>query len=1460
MASSAIGSYTITGPRGPQGPQGPTGPSGSTGNTGPTGPTGQYGKYIIASSAYSNRIEVDFSDGSTGVVFGDFIGATTEYFLPGASSTSQGLSVISSYSTISGDLQIRGMTATGSLYLTEDANFVYLHTTLSETPSELDIANLFNNTLVYLKTPFQISSTNIGVSYDGNYNHGTLVYDEYVGTRGNAKLNASAKINYVGPVFRNQDPIYLNADHAGLFYLNTPIGIAGITGTFRKNETISLTIVPENENIWHFPPNVIFEEGENYFTCGKSVVNLISADQGETWFATVAGRGFDVNTGTCKISDTLGSCCYEGLSGNVNCIDYTTVENCNALYGTFNPLQSCQTSCGLTGICCSAGLCIENSNPSECASFGGVYYAGVTCGVGSNDPADSNFGNRLCPDGCEPNGQVSCCKDGICLGDNFTRILCEQVLGGVAVQGPCSTARCCEQDIGIGPCCLTTGCEELTKNECVERGGVYYGEGFGCDEIQCECITQPEPSGACCNLRDSTCSFIQRSLCDVDSGNFSFTPNVVCESNICGTPPENCPPTTTCPSPTETNCPYGISFANPQTREISGNVREIDLQFSSVMSNGILPVVLYSTINDIGLDLTEQKGMIFRGGMAVKDVFVPVNTNNIVTTSESLTTGRLCFNLKLEGQNPQNFRLYLLRTSYPRHFSHNYAAYRRFLNADNTPYSFIDPGNASTAELTTNVTIDEKNIFFNGDYIVVKDGPNANDTSPFLPSTPRLRLELNNPLYGLEAQNKTFPINRPNSNDLDFNRFYEKFALNTYGMTFTHIAERASFIQANELTDSNLTSVFPTNTWRILGMNNRDSTTPNLPLGITSSTYKALKSDFLALPQPDFISTFESLFTKTVLKASYPNISSVLVDNFFQNGPEGVVKAAYHSNYNNRDVGLFTGYFNHGYNNFSVINAPTTTDADSYLNQDTKESVYKSISRKTLRFANQFLNLNNSAASAFLGLTGTIFTGQPITVDIADPGYRVVAGDPFTNTPDSILANTYKTRPFSIIYDSGTVTRVGNAEDDAYTALDVVFPNGFNTTTQIMTQENSARKSTIYYSEAINDPYDGRQGGSEITTPVGKMTYIGNGVFSFCITIPNLTDYVLRGNQPIYDNADLNRRRLFRDGLRMVIFTDTEPKPNDAGSPTKVGMKLEFDCTGNKCRFDLADNECDLCVAPNPQNNPCYIVGTVVGRRNGSGQEYPDPNCAITRPTPNCVPSCENEGSCRRCCESSGSVIRYTVICDCPDASGCGCKGTLPKWQNGSCPQGTVSCTPLSGEPDPELRRSIIEAGGVVEGTGDVFDFYIPFDPDVNLRGNIYHYINPNVVNRSILCGTQEQTSCQSPFNCPNGACVGECLNYCISDPANGYTNQSCKTAVIDSNLWTDGLPAQLDSIVTNPASVPDYIKILETLRTNNAPTSCLAANFMSAQRKKLYIDETTWICVDVSNLDPDIINSLEDC
>jgi hypothetical protein len=131
MGSSSIGSIDVLGPKGPDGPRGSRGGTGNTGNTGPTGPTGAYGPYIVSSIAYDNFVTLTLSDGSSFNVNGNFIGITSEYYLVGATSPVDSLSFISSFSTVSNDLQIRGLTATGSLFLTQDDNFVYFNSRIT---------------------------------------------------------------------------------------------------------------------------------------------------------------------------------------------------------------------------------------------------------------------------------------------------------------------------------------------------------------------------------------------------------------------------------------------------------------------------------------------------------------------------------------------------------------------------------------------------------------------------------------------------------------------------------------------------------------------------------------------------------------------------------------------------------------------------------------------------------------------------------------------------------------------------------------------------------------------------------------------------------------------------------------------------------------------------------------------------------------------------------------------------------------------------------------------------------------------------------------------------------------------------------------------------------------------------------------------------------------------------------
>jgi hypothetical protein len=547
MSYSTIGTFRIQGNRGPTGPTGSIGNSGGTGNTGPTGPTGIYGLYPISSSSYTGGIIVTLSDGSTLTINGNFRGATTSNYALSIESKPGGLSVIRTYTPSTGQATFRGITATGSLFLSETSEFISINSNVVEKPTELDIANLNANTLIYLKTPSQISSTAIGVSYDNNFYNGTLVYDALNNQRN--KLNASYKTNYVGPIQKTQEPIYLNINEAGVFYLNTPIGIAGFTGLFNPNETVSITLIPEDENIWYFPENVYFEEGENYLTCGKSVVNLITTDMGNTWLATVAARGFDVDSESCDVSNTLGSCCYATpiddipLYGSTICVDYTTRENCDSLFGTFNPLVSCDKACGITGICCTSGKCIENVSPTECIAFNGRFFAGITCGAYDNDPFSTNFGSRLCPDPCEPNGNVGCCVSGNGLGSGYTRLLCEEYFGGIAINNPGEEYSCCEQGIGIGPCCTIDGCVEVTKLECNSVGGVYMGETFRCEEVNCDCVIPVVETGACCddqgnctdNVKQFEClgTFYKNRTCDSNPCQTSFGNGICCKDGTC---------------------------------------------------------------------------------------------------------------------------------------------------------------------------------------------------------------------------------------------------------------------------------------------------------------------------------------------------------------------------------------------------------------------------------------------------------------------------------------------------------------------------------------------------------------------------------------------------------------------------------------------------------------------------------------------------------------------------------------------------------------------------------------------------------------------------------------------------------------------------------------------------------------------------------------------------------------
>jgi hypothetical protein len=118
--------------------------------------------------------------------------------------------------------------------------------------------------------------------------------------------------------------IFIDANAAGAFVLHTPIGIRGISGNFRTNEINSITLLIDSDDVWNFPSNVYFEPDENYLSCGKNIIGLMTYDGGNTWLATVSHRGHGVENADrqCIPGYLFGSCCYTNADGTLEIYDW----------------------------------------------------------------------------------------------------------------------------------------------------------------------------------------------------------------------------------------------------------------------------------------------------------------------------------------------------------------------------------------------------------------------------------------------------------------------------------------------------------------------------------------------------------------------------------------------------------------------------------------------------------------------------------------------------------------------------------------------------------------------------------------------------------------------------------------------------------------------------------------------------------------------------------------------------------------------------------------------------------------------------------------------------------------------------------------------------------------------------------------------------------------------------------
>ena len=552
--SSAIPAVGITGPTGPTGPRGATGATGPTGPTGSTGPGGLTGDIIYAFERLfpggtfgdpeldgakflldvrAKRIdpetleenEISISelltdvDNQTGIY--PYITGPTGFNPSAADLFNLGTGVTFAFGLSGTTYNFRSITASGSLQATSDGNDIIISSTT--TVGKSVTTDIVNNTLLYVGEKDTVSSTGIS-TFDSGDNRDVLDFKSGEGVTSPALNVTSVLRGYSvvqatgpgpGPVpvpggtaeahydISKSDVITLYADPSG-----GPLAIAGFTGDFPLGYSITKTLFVRGGNVIQFPPNVFFETGENYFTCGTDVLSLTTTDGGENWYAVFTARGYD--TSGCETTGNVpGSCCFfqtaEGQTIDPNfveqalidaggifvCTDYQTSAECDAVGGNFNPLQSCADGCGeLGGVCCSDGRCQSNISAALCQSIAGTFFPAAVCenntfsyqiegqfGEVSTftipfNPEGPNYAEpieegRFCFDFCQPT--VPCCVNGVCIGDNLTRIQCEFIYGGISTPPDdlypdgytCTTddidqseKTCCEEFERYGACCI----------------------------------------------------------------------------------------------------------------------------------------------------------------------------------------------------------------------------------------------------------------------------------------------------------------------------------------------------------------------------------------------------------------------------------------------------------------------------------------------------------------------------------------------------------------------------------------------------------------------------------------------------------------------------------------------------------------------------------------------------------------------------------------------------------------------------------------------------------------------------------------------------------------------------------------------------------------------------------------------------------------------------------------------
>jgi hypothetical protein len=527
IGSSSIFSQGSVGPQGPVGPKGPTGPTGPDGNPAQgcgnlsKGNTAPYIKDITQTNNPINPETVfSFSD-NTNISFDypEIRGNTlfNSYGVNAKTTQYPSIFIGISGSDAGSTLFFRGIqSVAASLTVTSDINHVYINA--NENP--YNAKGFISGELLYFtgKTEDPILEGITGqtnpLRFKNNTNHFEL----------NTKTSVNSKTHTITSTVLGSSGQYIDIRDGGVFYIQTPNGIIGITGmTGSPGQTgtiLSFTIVTQSDYLWQFPKNIWFEKGENYLGCGETIINLTSTNNGNHWNAVVFGRGFkSASVLKCQSDWDIGSCYY---SGGQTCNNYVTRADCRTSDGIFC-LEACSQEWEVfdTGACCINGICKNGVSEFLCTKYGGRWWSPIEATLGCD--------SFTCWDPCIDPPQSCCPPAGATCLDRYTKSECD-LIGGVWSQEACNPYSCTILGGERGACCLSPiQCQDMTYLECKNRDGIFTGIGETCSEINCDCFEYTSASIGCgqsLNFGGTGAKFTEKII---DLRNLQFSGN----ENIC---------------------------------------------------------------------------------------------------------------------------------------------------------------------------------------------------------------------------------------------------------------------------------------------------------------------------------------------------------------------------------------------------------------------------------------------------------------------------------------------------------------------------------------------------------------------------------------------------------------------------------------------------------------------------------------------------------------------------------------------------------------------------------------------------------------------------------------------------------------------------------------------------------------------------------------------------------------